>query len=355
MTIDTSNEQVKIRASVASENKKKEYWFFPGLFKALLINICINILIWGGVIATVPFFGPQIENFLFPSVKLIQKMRSELDRVGIIQDEKNKELTSLSDQTRHETTKLTESIQKLNAELKTLRDEVAASRMQHALPESGEISIQWNELIERFEKGEAFEKQLHALDPLVADKKDILRAIHELKNVSSQQTVPFDVLKHNLVSIKEKISGKPSVETDKAKDPAGDSQKTSWLDKLWEKAQTYISIERTDQLKAVASNPSAKQAALKTIDQALSLIEKQSYEEAIKIIKEIDVSAKPIVEQWLVDAEMRISVTKKIEGLRLHLTPLLVRPLGSFVQTVPSSASVSAETSAKTIVGSKVS
>jgi DNA gyrase/topoisomerase IV subunit A len=332
MTIDLKDMQAKVTASVAHKAQNKEHWFFSGFFKTLLINCCLNILIWGGVIAALPFFGPQIEQFLFPSVKQIQKMRNELDRAAIIEQEKSKELTSLSEQTRHELSGLKETLQILKNELKTVRDDVSSLRLQQVMSESTEIGGLWKAVLKQFGRGESFEEQLHALDPFIAENKDVLVAVRDLVTVSSQKTVPFNTLKHNLLMIKENITGEKTAESSVASNDATlRAGNLSWFDTLWEKAKSYIQIERTDQIKTIVSSPSTKDVTLKTIDQAIALIEKHHFDHVIKTIKEIDVTARPIFEQWIIDAETRLVVEKKIDVLQKHITPLLVQRFESKV------------------------
>ena len=292
------------------------HWFFPQLLKTLAITCVLNILIWGGVIATLPFFGPEIEHFLFPSVKHIQKIRNELDRVHVIQDERGKELASLSTQTHKEISDLKETVRALSDQVKALQDRPSASIAGLAAPESNEISVQWNLLLKNVDTGEPFEAQLHALDPFIVGNKDALMAVHALVNEAAKKTVPFSKLATDLVLIKEKL-------THVQRDPGNESTKESWIAALWEKAKNHISFERTDQIAITLDDPSQKNAIVAAIDLAIGHIEKHHFDAAINTIKKQAVHAKPTFDQWLSDADVRLSVEQKIEILRQRITPIL--------------------------------
>lgn len=312
MTTDTNSAQPQ----------QEKSWFLSQLFKTLLITGALNLILWGGVIAALPFFGPEIENLLFPSIKKIQTLRSELDRVHVIQDEKSKALSALTDRTQRELATLNESLNKLSDQVKALHDRVSAPVESLAVSGSSEIVTQWNSLLKHFSEGDSFEAQLHALDPFIAGNKDVLMAVHELVNIASKKTVPFGKLAADLLIIKEKlVSAKHSNDNN----PPLDTKNNSWVDGLWEKAKSHISFERTDQAAIKAVSPSTKDTLIKAIETTISLIEKHQFDAAIKTIKEQQELAKTIFDQWLMDAEMRISVEQKIEVLRQKLTPLLTK------------------------------
>ncbi len=294
-------------------------WFLSQLFKTLLITGAINLILWGGLITALPFFGPEIENLLFPSIKKIQTLRSELDRVHVIQDEKSKALTALTDQTQKELATLKESLNKLSDQVKALQDRVSTPAASLVVSGSSEIVTKWNALLKHFSNGDPFEGQLHALNPFIAGNKDILMATHELVNVASKKTVPFSKLGAELAAIKEKlVSAKHSNDNNPT-----DAKGNSWIDGLWEKAKSHISFERIDQAAIKAASPSTKETLIKAIETAVSLIEKHQFAAAVKTIKEQQTLAKTIFDQWLIDADMRLSVEQKIEVLRQRLTPLL--------------------------------
>jgi hypothetical protein len=295
-------------------------WFLSQLFKTLLITGAINLILWGGLITALPFFGPEIENLLFPSIKKIQTLRSELDRVHVIQDEKSKALSALTDQTQRELATLKESLNKLSDQVKALHDRVSTPVASLAVSGSSEIVTQWNSLLKHFSNGDPFEAQLQALNPFIAGNKDVLMAVRELVNVASKKTVPFGKLAADLVTIKEKlVRAKHSNDNN----PPIEEKNNSWVDGLWEKAKSHISFERTDHAAIKAASPSTKEALIKAIEMALSLIEKHQFAAAIKLIKEQQQITKTIFDQWLVDAEVRVSVEQKVEVLRQKLTPLL--------------------------------
>ena len=310
MTTDTNKTHIPTEKS----------WFLSQLFKTLLITGAINLILWGGVITALPFFGPEIENLLFPSIKKIQALRSELDRVHVIQDEKSKALSVLTDQTQRELAALKDSLNKLSDQVKELHDRLSTPVASLVVSGSSEIVTQWNSLLKHFSSGAPFEAQLNALNPFIAGNKDVLMAVHELVNVASKKTVPFGKLAADLITIKEKlVSAKHSNDNN----PPLDAKNNSWIDGLWEKAKSQILSERTDQATIKAASSSAKDTLIKTIETALSLIEKHQFAAAIKSIKEQQEIAKTIFDQWLVDAEMRVSVEEKVEVLRQKLTPLL--------------------------------
>ena len=309
MTIDNDETQLP----------QEKPWFLSQLFKTLLITGSINLILWGGVITALPFFGPEIENLLFPSIKKFQNLRNELDRVHMIQDEKSKALTALTKQTQKEFAALKESLNKLSDQVKVLHDRVSTSAN---LPVSGlsESAKHWHALLQQFDKGEPFEEQLHALSPFIAGNKDILMAAHELVNVASKKTKPFHKLTEELLTLKKDLL---SAQHRNNSNPSAGTKGNSWLSSLWEKAKSQILSERTDQASIKAASPSTKEILIKTIETAISLIEKYQFEEAIKTIKEQQVLAKPIFEQWIADADMRVSVGQKIETLRQRIVPLL--------------------------------
>jgi hypothetical protein len=318
MTAKRWSKPMTTNASEAQPPQEKP-WFLSQLFKTLLITGSINLILWGGVITALPFFGPEIENLLFPSIKKIQTLRSELDRVHVIQDEKSKALTTLTDQAQKELATLKESLNKLSDQVKALQDRVATPAASLAISGSSEIVTQWNSLLKHFSNGDPFEEQLHALNPFIAGNKDILMAAHELVNVASKKTRPFEKLTADLVLIKEKlVSAKHSNDNN-----SSDSKSNSWIDGLWEKAKGHISFERTDQAAIKAASPSTKETLIKATEAAISLIDKHQFNAAIKAIKEQQALSKTIFDQWLSDAEMRLSVEQKVEVLRQQLTPLL--------------------------------
>ena len=310
MTIDTSETQPP----------EEKHWFFSQLFKTLLITATINLILWGGVITALPFFGPEIEDLLFPSIKKIHTLRSELDRVHVIQEEKSKALTALTDQTEKELAVLKESINKLSDQVKVLQDRVSTSNASLAVSGSSQIVTQWNSLLKNFTNGDPFEVQLQALNPFIAGNKDILMAAHDLVNVASKKTRTLKKLTEDLVLIREKLVNAKHSDNNT---PSADAHSNSWIGGLWEKAKSHISFERTDQAAIKAASSSTKETLIKTTEAAISLIEKQQFEAAIKTIKEQQALSKTIFDQWLSDADMRLSVEQKVDILRQRLTPLL--------------------------------
>ncbi|MES2252851.1 MAG: hypothetical protein V4482_04100 [Pseudomonadota bacterium] len=301
---------------------QEKHWFFPQLAKTLLITCVLNVILWGGVIATLPFFGPEIEHFLFPSVKHIQKIRSEIDRIHVIQDERGKELTALTAQTQQDIAALKEAVHSLSDQVKALHDRVSTPASSLVVPESSEISTQWNILLKHFEKGEPFEEQLHALDPFIADNKETLMAVHALVNEASKKTTTFDKLAAELLIIKEKLMG---AQYNTANETGAIAAKDSWISTLWEKAKSHISLERTDQVTITVADPTQKTALIKAIEQAVEHIEKHQFDAAIKTIKTLGTYAKPAFDQWLMSAEMRLSIEQKIEVLHQRLAPILIK------------------------------
>jgi len=322
MTTDTSTPHSYAQTIAhASKAQQANHWFFPQLARTLLITCVLNIVLWGGVIATLPFYGPEIEHFLFPSVKHIQKIRSEIDRIHAIQDEQGKELAAVTAQTQQNIAALKETIQSLSDQVKALNERVSSAPASSlAVPESDEISTHWNALLKQFEKGEPFEEQLHALDPFIADNKLALMAVHALVNEASNKTIPFDKLSAELRSIKEKLIGAPH---NAANEPGGIAEKNSWINTLWEKAKSHISLERTDQIIITVADPTQKTALAKAIEQAVEHIEKHEFEAAIHLIKAQGAYAKPTFDQWLINAEMRLSIEQRINVLRQRLMPIL--------------------------------
>jgi hypothetical protein len=295
-------------------------WFLSQLFKTLLINCSLNLVIWGGVIATLPFFGPEIEHFLFPSVKHIQTLRNEVNRIHIIQDEKGKALSALTEKTQRELAVLQESFNKLSDQVKALQNRVAAPAANLPVSELSESARHWHTLLQQFDKGEPFEEQLHALDPFIAGNKDILMAAHELVDGASKRTRPFYKLTDDLLVLKKDLL---NAQHRNNNNPSAGTKSNSWIDDLWEKAKGQISFERTDQATIDAPNPSLKETLIKTIETAVSLIEEHQIDAAIKTIKAQQALGKPIFDQWIADADMRVSVGQKIETLRQRLAPLL--------------------------------
>ncbi|MDP4725018.1 MAG: hypothetical protein NWS47_01835 [Alphaproteobacteria bacterium] len=305
-----------------TQPQEENHWFVSQLFRTLLITGAINLILWGGVITALPFFGPEIENILFPSIKKIQVLRSELDRVHLIQDEKSKALATLTDQTQKELATLNESLNKLSDQVKALHDRVSIPTAGLAVSGSSEIVAQWNSLLEHFSNGDPFIEQLRALDPFIAKRKDILEAAHELINAASKKTRPFKKLTADLVVIKEKLVRSKHTNDN---NPSTNTKDQSWIDSLWEKAKSHISFERTDQAAIKAASPSTKETLIKTIEEAISLIEKHQFDAAIKTIKEQQAISKTIFDRWLSDADVRLSVEQKVETLRQRLTPLLTK------------------------------
>lgn len=293
--------------------------FLSQLFRTILINLSLNILVWGGFIAMLPFFGNEMEQLLFPSVKQIQKIRTEINHIHLIQDEKGKEINALSSKTQHEIANLKNTVHKLSEEIKVLHDRLSTPLATLAVPQPNEIAIQWNSLLKNFEKGEPFEAQLHSFDPFVKDHKDILFAIHDLVNVASKRTTPFDKLASELTRIKEQITNQSHTN-----DTHNSSfSKHPWLNAIWEKIKSHISFEKIAPEAIDLKDPSKKAHIIKAIDEAISSIQAHKYADAIKIIKANASSAKPAFDQWLVDADTRLSIEIKIEILRQHLAPFL--------------------------------
>lgn len=303
-----------------SQAPQEKHWFLSQLFKTLLITATINLVLWGGFITALPFFGQEIENLLFPSIKKIQNLRSELDRVHMIQEEKSKALTTLSDQTHKEIAALRESLNTLSDQVKALQDRVSTPTAILTTPRSSKIVNQWNALLKHFTNGDSFEEKLQALNPFIAGNKDVLVAAQELVKVASKKTRPFSQLSADLLIIKEKlIRAKHSNDNQEFTG----SKSNSWLDDLWERTKSHISFERTDQAAIKAASLSTKEILIKTIEAAISLIEQHQFEAAIKTIKEQKALAKTIFDQWISDADTRFSIEQKIEVLRQKLTPLL--------------------------------
>ncbi|MDP3371373.1 MAG: hypothetical protein Q8S21_00540 [Candidatus Paracaedibacteraceae bacterium] len=291
-------------------------WFFSQFCKTFLITCVLNIIIWGGFIAALPFFGPELEHFLFPSVKHIQRIRTEIDRIHLLQEEKNKDYEQNTSKIQQDLTELRNDVKKLSEQLKRTHEQPSLGIPTNST--SNELEKHWNCLLMNFAKGESFEKELHALDPYVKEHKDVLVAIHELVNIASKETRPFNKLAVDLIAIKVQIENKQT--NDKKGKPIS---KHSWINDLWEKLKSHISFERTNQPPVILKDQSQKEFLIKTIDHALTHIQKHNYKDAIDTITPHKIIAQPAFDQWLIDAEERLSVELKIETLRQHINPFL--------------------------------
>ncbi len=314
-------------SSTSAEDKKitnkpwyVKQWFLSQFFKTLLITCLINILIWGGFIAALPFFGPNIESFLFSSVKLIQKLQTDLDRLDHMQIEKGKELSRTDEKLQNEIQSLKDSMVTLTTDIKNLHDQVSLSTANLIVPSSNDISEQWKALVYNFESGILFDKNIQALLPLVSTNKDIHQALEGLVDLSSKQTYPFNKLFIELKDIKKRIE-KSDYTDDSNKE--WENKDRSWFRNLWEKIKSQLSFERVDSQKTIVIDPSTNKNLIKTLEEAIDLMRNNKFDDAIKKVKLIEKKVKPILDQWIINAEARLMVEKKFD--------LVKKQIGSFL------------------------
>jgi hypothetical protein len=287
----------------------------------LLMIFGVNLSIGALFFVLISSFKTEVEHFLFPSVSRIPFIKTELERVHLLHEERGKQLTDLSLKTNSEIIALKESVQALSEEVKTLKGQLQANRQPAMAPvPSTELGVSWHALLVRVQKGESFEKELHALKPYMSTNKDLLLAVHPLVDCASRETRTFDVLVRDLRLIKEQLTQTSSVVID--------WNHASWWEVLWYKIKRLVRFERMDMGSVASSDPTKKATIIASIDRALDFIERQEFDKAIKEIRIHEFDAKPVFDQWLVEADARLSLQQKIDHLQRHIEPLLMKGAG---------------------------
>ena len=287
----------------------------------LLMIFGVNLSIGALFFILISSFKTEVEHFLFPSVSRIPFIKTELERVHLLHEERGKQLTDLSLKTNSEIITLKESVRALSEEVKTLKGQLHANRQPAMTPvPSTELGVSWHALLARVQKGESFEKELHALKPYISTNKDLLLAVHPLVDCASRETRTFEMLVRDLRLIKEQLTQTNSMVIDWSH--------ASWWDVLWYKIKRLVRFERMDVGGIVPSDPAKKATIVVSVDRALDFIERQEFDKAIKEIRLHEFAAKPVFDQWLVEADARLSLQQKIDHLQRHLAPLLMKGAG---------------------------
>ncbi len=308
----------KIHKHVDDAYKKLNIHSFVNI---LLMIFGVNLSIGALSFVVISLFKSEIEHFLFPSVSHIPFIKTELERVHLLQEERGKQLTELSAKTTSEVIVLKGIVQALSEEVKALKSQQQSNRQPTmAFVPSTEFGMLWQALLVRIQKGESFEKELHALKPYISTSKDLLLAVHPLVDCASSETRTFDMLTRDLRLIKEQLTQTNSVVID--------WNHASWWEVLWHKIKRLVRFERIETSVIPASDPAKKTAIVTSIDRAIEWIERQEFSKAIKEIRIHEFDVKPVFDQWLVDADARLSLQQKIDYLQRQLAPLLMKGAG---------------------------
>lgn len=283
----------------------------------MLMLFGVNLTIGALCVVILSSFKSEIELFLFPAVSRIPLIKNELERVHLLHEERGKQLTDLSVKMTNEIATLKESMHALSEEINVLKKQFETKTkpaMESVLPT--EFGLLWNGILARVQKGESFEKELHALNPYVSTNKDVLLAIHPLVDCAAKETRTFDALLKELLLLKEELVHSNTLT---------DIDNSVWWQGVWHKFKRLIRLENMDGTIVTINDPLKKTALLRSIEAAIQFMEQQHYDKAIQEIRMHALEGKSALTGWLADAEARLSLQQKIENLQRHLVQLLAK------------------------------
>jgi hypothetical protein len=246
-------------------------------------------------------------------------MKTDIEHLSMLQDQKAKELSTLSDLIKQEITMIKTSLatqdktlQSLSDQLKQTQDRLSKSIQSQPVTANGFIADQWRLITTKFQKGEAFESEIHALIPMVGGYKNVLDAVHPIVAQAGQTTRPFSALKEDLDKIEDSLNANATDDID-----------VPWYKRVWRKAKGLVTFESIDAKPIKINDTDKRMKALEAIKMAKASIINNRFEAAVQSLKSQEVSSKPLFDQWLTDAEKRLSLEKAMETLRSRITPFL--------------------------------
>jgi hypothetical protein len=278
-------------------------------------TICALIL----VLLALPYFGDVVERYLFPSSQVIEKIQTDVNHQNSINEQRAKGIDAFKMQTKtdidalkDEIVTLQTALKGMDEQLKLTQDRLSKSIQSQPITSSGFIADQWGRVESRFNHGEIFESELHALIPLVGAYKTVLESLHPVVPFANQMTKTFVTLVGELEDAKNKFEAL-----------VFESDDVSFVSRVWRGMKNIITFESVHAPAVNIDSHEKRTRVITAIEQAINHIKGNRYDQAIRVIRSLDSIVKSYFNTWLNEADKRLSAEKVFDALRQRISPII--------------------------------
>lgn len=321
--------------TAAELNEKKEgtakkskdvFWRYKHFFHHLVTNVLVTIVLLGVLISWLPHFSPEIEKFVFPSVKQIEALKKEITVLIVKVEELGKQVQSQKEQLsdvgnlKSQVATFGETLNSYSKSLTELTERF--DKFKHSTPQ-GQLNFLKEgikELQQRVDKGEAFSDVLHTLISKVGSDKLAIDTIHQLTVYGNSPTKTPSMLAEELQSICDHL--KVSKEEHK---PVAVENKGMW-DRFVSKIYDLVHIKKLgeEEKRQEVSQQDLDDITSKS-GEIIKALKKQDLPKAIEAVRILAGQYKGLFSSWLQEAEKRKSLEEAFTVFKNKIEPLINR------------------------------
>ena len=304
-TTENSEHKGKVAHNQTSAHieNKKFFWQHKHFLHHVFINLMMILIVLGVVFAWLPFFGPQIEKYLFPSSRQIEVLQKDYGSLTSKVEELQRNLTQAQGQLselvllKKQVSTLSETVNGISTHINEINEKIA--RIKQASTQPHLLQEPWEMILSRFQKGEAFSDVLHTLLPKLGADKHLIEALHQLTVPANTTSKPITILAQELQTIcdelkKSKETGAPVV--------LGDT----WWQRLVNKIYALIHIRKMNEESAeVKYGQDDLLSLLGSLENTIKQLNAGQLAAAIDIIRPVESKYKSLLSGWLQEAEKR--------------------------------------------------
>lgn len=323
----TTTAELNEKKDDVSKKSKESFWKHKHFFHHLVTNVLVTVAVVGLLVSWLSHINPEIERFVFPSVKQIETLKKEITVLSVKLEELGRQTQSHKEQLA-EVGNLKSQVASFNEILNTYSKSLAElterfEKFKHSTPQ-GQLNFLKEgvkELQQRVDKGEAFSDILHTLISKVGSDKLAIDAIHQLTVYANSPTKTPTMLADELQSICENLKASKKDEPK----PATVENKGLWNRFI---AKIYDLVH----IKKIGEEGRHQELTQQDLDdimtksgEIMKSLKKQDLSKAVESVRVLAGNYKGIFSSWLQEAEKRKSLEEVFALFKNKVEPLINR------------------------------
>ncbi len=305
------------------ENNKNFFWQHKHFFHHVVVNLVIMLVVLGLVFAWLPFFGPQLEKYLFPSSRQIEVLQQDHVVLSSKVEELQRNLAEVKGHLselpplKQQVNTLSETVNGISTTINEINEKIA--RIKQASTQPHLLNEPWEIIQSRFQKGEAFADVLHTLIPKVGADKQLIYTLHQLTVPANIATKPVTVLMSELQIIYDEL--KKNKET-------GNSIVIgeTWWQRLVNKIYALVHIRKMNEaVTEVKYGQDDLHPLLASLENAIKQLNAGQLTGVLEIIRPLESKYKSLLSGWFQEAEKRKSLEDAFNLFKVRFEAFISR------------------------------
>ena len=310
----------------APKKSKESFWHYKHFFHNLITNVLVTIILLGVITSWLPHFGPEIERFVFPSVKQIEMLQKEITVLTVKIDELGRQTQTQKEQLsevgnlKSQVTTFGETLNTYSKSLVELTERF--EKFKHETPQ-GQMNFLkegLSQLQQRVDKGEPFSDILHGLISKVGSDKFAIDTIHQLTVYANAPTKTSAVLAQELQSIYDHLRVKK--EENKSAVPENQGMWSRFISKVYD--LVHVKKIGEEEKKHEVSQQDLDNISAK-VEGIIKKLNQQDLQHAIESARVLASQYKGLFSSWLQEAETRKSLEEAFSLFKNKTEPLINR------------------------------